>query len=104
MIQLLPPLGSTLQVNRASDAVMYTWTATQRHPMQRIPMLFGGMMLVQAAVMFLVFCFGEQNDLTPGLLVVSCLFLVSAGATLLWAGLQRRGRETLKLHVDSRRP
>ncbi len=96
-----PPSGSNIQIDNQPDGVTYSWTSTQRHPMQRIPMLFGGVMMMQAVVMLLIFCFGEQNDLTPGLLVVSCLFLGSAGATLLWAGLQRRGRETLELHPDS---
>ena len=61
--------------------------------MQRIPMLFGGVMLLQAVMMVLIFFFGSENDLTPGLLLAACLFLAGAGSTLLWAGLKRRGRE-----------
>lgn len=95
------PFGSNIQVDRTSDAVTYSWVTTDRHPMQRIPMLFGGVMLVQAVAMVLIFCFGQETDLTPGLFLISSVFLVSAGTALLWAGLKRRGCEIVELQADS---
>ena len=58
-------------------------------------------MLVQAVAMVLIFCFGHETDLTPGLFLISSVFLVSSGTTLLWAGLKRRGCEMVKLQSES---
>lgn len=96
-----PPSGFRIQVDHRLDVVTYSWTATERHPLQRMPMLFGSVMLMQAMVMLLIFRFGEENDLTPELMAGICLFLGAAGTTLLWTGLMRRGIETLELHPDS---
>lgn len=96
-----PPHGSNIQVDRTSDTVTYSWVATDRHPMQRIPTLFGGVMLVQAVMMVLIFYSGVENDLTLGLLLASCTFLGLAGSTLLWAGVKRRGKEIVELHPNA---
>lgn len=94
------PTGFNIQVVRHPEAVTYSWSALERHPIQWIPLGFGVLMLIQAVAMPIMFFTNIPNDLDKIPLALACIFLTAIGATLAWSGYSRRGCEVVELQAD----
>lgn len=74
-----PPNGFNIEIDRQPDVVVYSWRAVERHPLQWIPLLFGGLMLAEAVALPLLFFTNVPNDLDWWMLLVSGIFLSVVG-------------------------
>jgi hypothetical protein len=97
-----PPTGSTIVSETDNDTITYRWSPTSRHPIQWIPVLFGGFMIF-AAIFMPITMLSEPDEFAPPLEVAITFsaILLCLGSMLLYAGLKRRGKETLKLSHDA---
>ncbi|MEZ6126174.1 MAG: hypothetical protein R3C49_23845 [Planctomycetaceae bacterium] len=96
-----PPVGSTIEFSSDGSDVVYQWRPAGRHPVQYIPMFFGGMMLLMSV--FLPFAISEANvpgaEITLRETLIMAVLQVCIGAFLLYAGLRVRGRESIRLNA-----
>ena len=51
------PTDTIIEIDSQSDLTRYSWPATERHPMQWMPMLFGAVMIIQAFVVVAITIF-----------------------------------------------
>jgi hypothetical protein len=91
------PAGTTIESSLEGESWTLTWRAINRHPLQWIPVFFGGFMMVGGMFFLTV---DQANPVFQNHWSSIGLFQFCLGAVFLWYGLSRRRREKLCLTSD----
>lgn len=98
-----PPNGSAITAAQDGDALTFSWAAKDRHPLQWIPILFGGFMLCGGVAMpFMILSI--ERDPQTSMSVQDALIMAglwaSCASLFLYAGLSKRGFESVTVSPD----
>ena len=94
-----PPAGSTIEYTSDAGSMTYRWRPVSRHPLQRIPVFFGGFMLFAAVAMPISILTEFESKGQPLLrdAIIFGVILLCVGGALLYSGLHIRAQESLRL-------